>query len=412
VKVSFVEIYLEKIQDLLADKPSTLHPGPNGSSPSLGVRDLDGRGPRVQGCREMEVASLKALLHLARLGASRRHVAATRMNDRSSRSHSIFSITVTHVDPEDGRQFTGTLHLVDLAGSERQQMSRTEGRRLDEARSINRSLSTLGDVIAAVAPARGNRREALNHVPYRNSKLTWLLREALGGSARAVLVLAISPSSGDRPETLSSLRFGSRAMCMDNQPVAHIGAPQPREREQSISSEEEEQELPTRLKGHASPVSLASASTSACTSSTVSRFSSCSGCSASSSAAEQVPDLLADALSRTFGGRGRATFDSQDFSERFLAMREQVTSRNLQLLQEFECPPNSRFFTAPPRPKPERPRRWHASIAWDCMAGGEPKLRAQLFEACDSEDASAHRLMMEMSAEEFMALPIEPWGRW
>lgn len=401
VKVSFVEIYLEKIQDLLAGKPSSLHPGPNGSSPSLGVRDLDGRGPRVQGCREIEVASLKDLLHLARLGASRRHVAATRMNDRSSRSHSIFSITVTHVDPGDGRQFIGTLHLVDLAGSERQQMSRTEGRRLDEARSINRSLSTLGDVIAAVAPARGNQREACSHVPYRNSKLTWLLREALGGSARAVLVLAVSPSAVDRPETLSSLRFGSRAMSMDNQPVAHIGAPQPRQCNRSRSSDEEEQEMPTRVKGHASPLSLVSASASTCASSTVSL-----GCSASSSVADQVPDLLADALAQTFGACGGAAFDSQEFSERFMAMREQVTSRNLQLLPE--CRPHSGHLSA----APPRPRRWHASIAWDFTAGGEPKLRAQLFEACDSEDAGAHRLMMEMSAEEFMALPVEPWGRW
>jgi len=399
VKVSFVEIYMEKVQDLLADRASC-------GTPSLGVRDLDGRGPRVQGCREVEVDSLKDLLRLARLGSSNRHVATTRMNDRSSRSHSIFSITVAHIDPEDGRMFTGTLHLVDLAGSERQLLSHSEGQRLAEARTINRSLSTLGDVIAALAPTHGDRREALNHVPYRNSKLTWLLREALGGSAQAVLVLTISPAMVDRPETLSSLRFGSRAMRVCNQPAAHIGAAVSRSTEGSSASEEdEEEELLNSLKLRRS--------TSASTASTASLdiCSTHSGCAADeASDAEHEIDLLADALAQAFGCRGGVNFDSRDFAERFLAMREQVASRNSQLL---ECPPPCRYtWVSSQVTLPRRPRRWHASIAWDFAAGGTPKLRAQLFEACDGEESCDHRLMMEMSAEEFSALPVSPWGRW
>jgi hypothetical protein len=414
VKVSFVEIYLEKIQDLLADR---FQRGLRGSNPSLEIRDLDGRGPRVQGCREVEVSTPKDILRLARLGASQRHVAATRMNDRSSRSHSIFSMTVSHLDPEDGRMFTGTLHLVDLAGSERQQMSRAEGCRLDEARNINRSLSTLGDVIAALAPSHGDRREPLNHIPYRNSKLTWLLREALGGSAQAVLVLAVSPSMADRQETLSSLRFGSRAMYVDNKPVAHVGAPVPRAAPPVPPAEQEN--LP-RSSGkvitggswcHASAVSLSSASTSTCTASTTSLGIS-STYSGMADQASDLPekDLLAGALAQAFGGCGGANFNSADFAERFLEMRQQVTSRNIQLQENASL--HRHPWAAPLGPLPRGLRRWHASIAWDFNAGGRPKLRAQLFEGFEGDAEGKHRLMMEMSAEEFMALPISPWCRW
>lgn len=400
VKVSFIEIYLEKIQDLLL---------PRGSSPSLGVRDLDGRGPRVQGCREVEVSSPKDLLRLARLGASHRHVAATRMNDRSSRSHSIFSITVTHIDPEDGRKFTGTLHLVDLAGSERQQMSRAEGCRLDEARTINRSLSTLGDVIAALAPGHGERREALSHVPYRNSKLTWLLREALGGSAQAVLVLAVSPGMVDRPETLSSLRFGSRAMCVDNQPVAHIGAPAVPKAlllSRSVSEMEDSlEELPVNNhKLSAGGLLGRSASASTCTASTAS-LGLCSACSGGAAEQASEPQQLADAFAKAFGGSPKF-----DFAEQFLKMREMVTARNLQLREH--SPPCRHLGGCPLVPLPQRPRTWHASVAWDFAACGEPKLRAQLFEGSYDSEEPEHRLMMEMSAEEFMALPVTPWCRW
>jgi len=385
VKVSFVEIYLEKVQDLLADRSF-----PSCSTPSLGVRELDGRGPRVQGCREIEVNSLKDLLRLARLGASNRHVAATRMNDHSSRSHSIFSITVAHTDSENGQTFTGTLNLVDLAGSERQLLAHTEGQRLAEARTINRSLSTLGDVIAALARTHGDQREAL------------------GGSALAVLVLTISPAMVDRPETLSSLRFGSRAMCVQNQPAAHIAAPALQICGASSASEEDdEEELPNSLKLQRSTSELASTASTASLG-ICSTHSSCAAYEASN--ADHEIDLLADALAQAFGVREGVNFDSRDFAERFLAMREQVAARNFQL---HECAPPCRYsWVSSQIALPRRLRRWRASIAWDFVAGGEPKLRAQLFEAGDGDESSDNRLMMEMSAEEFAALPVSPWGRW
>lgn len=401
ITVSFVEIYLEKIQDLLANRRSS-----RPDSQNLGIRELDDRGPRVQGCCEVEVSSPKELIRLARMGAANRHVASTRMNSRSSRSHSIFSVTISHIDPQDGRIFSGTLHLVDLAGSERQLQSHAEGCRLNEARTINRSLSTLGNVIVALASANDEEKEALGHIPYRNSKLTWLLREALGGSSRAVLVLAVSPAMVDRRETLSSLRFGSRAMRVDNVPVARIAQrPQVPSRAAAEVCHTKCVDLACSLGHSASTTSTATASTTS--------LGACSG--VSFGAAEQVRDLceqyehdkehLAAALAQAFGVIGGGNFDARSFADRFLAVREQVVARNEQLMRSPPYPMRWAPLT------PHRPRKWHAAIAWDCSPGGEPKLRAQLFEACGSDD-SEHRLMMEMSAEEFSALPLSPWGRW
>merc|ERR1719230_2350167 len=110
------------------------------------------------------------------------------MNDRSSRSHSIFTISVSH-NESCGSRISGTLHLVDLAGSERQKNTQVDGERLIEARTINRSLSALGNVISALTKPRGWDER---HVPYRDSKLTMMLREALGGNARTALVITIS----------------------------------------------------------------------------------------------------------------------------------------------------------------------------------------------------------------------------
>merc|ERR1719174_1381833 len=257
------------------------------------------------------MASLKELLKVAKLGASRRHVAATHMNDRSSRSHSIFSITVRHVDPCDGAVFTGTLHLVDLAGSERQPASINDSQRVAEARTINRSLSTLGNVIEALARNTDDRCEALSHVPYRNSKLTWLLREALGGSAQAVLVIAISPSMVDRPETLSSLRFGSRAMCVANQPKAHVQAPMlltPLLRSTGAGSEDE---LSDEWKqNHSSSASTASTveSVSVCSPYSIAGGDEEESKASDSDDHDREIDVVANALLQAFGAAGAAAF--------------------------------------------------------------------------------------------------------
>lgn len=204
VTVSSVEIgSAERIQDLLA---------PGGAN--LAIRECSGRGACVQHCREVDVRSAEELLETARVAVSNRTTAATMKNEQSSRSHSIFTIVVSSVSSA-GVQRSGTLHLVDLAGSERQKQTQAEGQRLDEVRAINRSLSALGNVVAALAAGRPD----LGHVPYRDSKLTRMLREALGGNARTAIVLTVSPAMADRQETLSSLRFGSRARLVRNRPV-------------------------------------------------------------------------------------------------------------------------------------------------------------------------------------------------
>jgi len=276
--------------------------------------------------------------------------------------------------------------------------SRSEGRRLDEARNINRSLSTLGTVIVALASANDGHGMPLSHVPYRNSKLTWLLREALGGSAQAVLVLAVSPSMADRRETLSSLRFGSRAMCVDNQPVARIVS---RTHLQGGIPEEAILELPDSKFGDEVLLGHSASTSSTATAST----ESLGACSGASPGTEQ--ELMAEAFEQAFRSLGGANLDPRKISERFLAMREQISRRNEVLAR---APPFFRQWSQPPLF--QKPRKWHAAVAWDFSAGCEPKLRAQLFEACDVEDAGDHRLMMEMSAEEFAALPISPLGRW
>jgi hypothetical protein len=218
----------------------------------------------------------------------------------------------------------------------------------------------------------------------------------------------------DRRETLSSLRFGSRVMRIDNSPVARIAL---RAQSPSGTSSEDPSPLPdfrnAKAGGLAFSLGHSSSTASTATASTTS-LGACSGVSGGT--IDQVRDLceqhehdkelLAAALARAFGDIGGANFDARSFAERFLAVREQVVARNEQLMRSPPYPMRWAPLT------PHRPRKWHASIAWDFSIGGEPKLRAQLFEACGDADTSEHRLMMEMSAEEFSALPLSPWGRW
>jgi len=415
VTVSFIEIYLEKVQDLLGPQQG-----------SLAIRELDGRGPRVQQCREIAVTSPRELLRLARAGAARRSVAATRMNCCSSRSHSIFSITVTHIDPEDGAEYSGTLHLVDLAGSERQPQTRAEGRRLDEARTINRSLSVLGDVIAALASGSSSSRrggDALSHVPYRNSKLTQLLREALGGNSRAVLVLAISPAMADRRETLSSLRFGSRAKCIENQPVANVvvqpvapddGAaaagdePEP----EGGQLEGELRQLYDILAASGSATSLGSISSPKCFSSggissastRTASTSSLGVCSTGCGCCEALDrERLKEALVNAFGGPA----DARRLSDHYGTMRQQVTRRNAELARRASA------NACPDRSASER--RWQAAVVWDFTSERAPRLRAQLVENADclpGECCSEQRVVLDLSAEEFATMPRAPTMGW
>ncbi|XP_024367331.1 kinesin-like protein KIN-12F isoform X4 [Physcomitrium patens] len=211
-RCSFLEIYNEQITDLLEP-----------SSSNLQVREDATKGVYVEGLTEVEVQNEQDVLHLLLLGAANRRVAATNMNNESSRSHSVFTCIIEsqwECDQMINYRF-GRLNLVDLAGSERQRASGAEGERLKEAASINKSLSTLGLVIMVlVDTANGKQR----HVPYRDSKLTFLLQDSLGGNSKTTIIANISPSICASLETLSTLKFAQRAKFIRNNAVVNEDA--------------------------------------------------------------------------------------------------------------------------------------------------------------------------------------------
>lgn len=206
VKVSYIEIYMERIRDLL---------DPYKSKVNLQVREDVQRGIFVEGMTEVCVTSDDELLATMRAGAMNRAVAATGMNEGSSRSHSVFMVTLYQRHLATQATKAGTLYLVDLAGSEMVRKTGASGRQLEEAKTINKSLSALGMVINALTDA------GATHVPYRDSKLTRVLQESLGGNARTALIINVSPSSYNTAETLSTLRFGNRAKAIKNKAVVN-----------------------------------------------------------------------------------------------------------------------------------------------------------------------------------------------
>ncbi|KAJ6444532.1 kinesin heavy chain [Purpureocillium lavendulum] len=199
VRVSYMEIYMERIRDLLAPQ-----------NDNLPVHEEKNRGVYVKGLLEIYVSSVQEVYEVMRRGGNARAVAATNMNQESSRSHSIFVITVTQKNVETGSAKSGQLFLVDLAGSEKVGKTGASGQTLEEAKKINKSLSALGMVINALTDGKSS------HVPYRDSKLTRILQESLGGNSRTTLIINCSPSSYNDAETLSTLRFGTRAKSIKN----------------------------------------------------------------------------------------------------------------------------------------------------------------------------------------------------
>ncbi|XP_071549968.1 kinesin heavy chain-like isoform X2 [Panulirus ornatus] len=198
IKVSYFEIYMDKIRDLL-----------DVSKVNLSVHEDKNRVPSVKGATERFVSSPEEVFEVIELGKSNRHVAVTNMNEHSSRSHSVFLIQVKQENIENQKKLLGKLYLVDLAGSEKVSKTGAEGAVLDEAKNINKSLSALGNVIAALADGK-------THVPYRDSKLTRILQESLGGNARTTIVICASPASFNEAETRSTLDFGKRAKTIKN----------------------------------------------------------------------------------------------------------------------------------------------------------------------------------------------------
>ncbi|KAJ3033179.1 Kinesin-like protein kif3a [Rhizophlyctis rosea] len=204
VRASYLEIYNEDIKDLLDTKAGKLE-----------IKERADVGIYVKDLRTFVIKDVSEMDRLMSFGNKNRSVGATEMNARSSRSHSIFTITVEASEKSaDGEEHirAGKLHLVDLAGSERQSKTGATGERLKEATKINLSLSALGNVISALVDGKSS------HIPYRDSKLTRLLQDSLGGNAKTLMVATLSPASYNYDETVSTLRYANRAKSIKNKP--------------------------------------------------------------------------------------------------------------------------------------------------------------------------------------------------
>jgi len=200
ISVSMKEIYNEKIHDLLRDEQKSTKE--TKEEEELKIMNGD-RGMYVQGLTQETVQTEEEVLKLFKRGNSNRSIGRTNMNEHSSRSHSLLSVEVEGENLIAGIKYFGKLHLIDLAGSERLSKSLATGERLKEAQAINKSLSALGNVIEAL-------QKKTNHVPYRNSKLTYLLSDSLGGHAKTLMFINVSPNSTDAEETNCSLTFATR----------------------------------------------------------------------------------------------------------------------------------------------------------------------------------------------------------
>ncbi|KAI1788971.1 kinesin-domain-containing protein [Ganoderma leucocontextum] len=219
VEVSYIEIYNEKVRDLLNPK----------NTGNLRVREHPSLGPYVEDLSKLVVNSYDEMMTLMDEGNKARTVAATNMNETSSRSHAVFTLLLTmkrhDVDTNLDTEKVSRINLVDLAGSERANSTGATGQRLKEGANINKSLTTLGKVIAALAAAsmaegkKGKKGKGEDFVPYRDSVLTWLLKDSLGGNSKTAMIAAISPADVQYEETLSTLRYADQAKKIKNKAV-------------------------------------------------------------------------------------------------------------------------------------------------------------------------------------------------
>ncbi|XP_030768698.1 kinesin-like protein KIF1B isoform X4 [Rhinopithecus roxellana] len=204
VEVSYMEIYCERVRDLLNPK----------NKGNLRVREHPLLGPYVEDLSKLAVTSYTDIADLMDAGNKARTVAATNMNETSSRSHAVFTIVFTQKKHDNETNLStekvSKISLVDLAGSERADSTGAKGTRLKEGANINKSLTTLGKVISALAEV-SKKKKKTDFIPYRDSVLTWLLRENLGGNSRTAMVAALSPADINYDETLSTLRYADRA---------------------------------------------------------------------------------------------------------------------------------------------------------------------------------------------------------
>jgi len=230
VTCAYLEIYNEQLTDLLSNEDGNgdgiamdgmmmedNNGNHTGSIPSFGsfsggelaIREDPKKGTFVENLTKVKVNSAEETYEAFLRGSARRRVGETEMNRNSSRSHSVFSVTLTSTTRgRTTKEKKRTLHLVDLAGSERQKATEAIGARLKEASAINKSLSALGNVIKSLVDVANGRER---HVPFRDSKLTWLLKDALGGNAKCAVIACVSPSLINADETASTLKFANRA---------------------------------------------------------------------------------------------------------------------------------------------------------------------------------------------------------
>ncbi|CAD8069185.1 unnamed protein product [Paramecium primaurelia] len=200
IKISVTELYMEKVRDLQNIKKTDLK-----------IREDKNHSTYIEGVTETSIADQSEIYDILKMCNANRMIASTNMNEQSSRSHMIFLMTVQSIDLRDQSAKTGKLFLVDLAGSEKVSKTGAEGKILDEAKGINKSLSALGQVINALT-------DGSQHVPYRDSKLTRILQCSFGGNSRTTLIITCSPAQFNLQETLSTLRFGVRAKAIKNKP--------------------------------------------------------------------------------------------------------------------------------------------------------------------------------------------------
>ncbi|CAO2833966.1 unnamed protein product, partial [Amaranthus hypochondriacus] len=235
--VSFIEIHKEEVRDLLDSSLSTKSETTNTGKvnvpgkPPIQIRESSNGVITLAGSTEVEVRSLKEMAACLEQGSLSRATGSTNMNNQSSRSHAIFTITLeqmrklNHGNPENNNvngsindeYLSAKLHLVDLAGSERAKRTGSDGMRFKEGVHINKGLLALGNVISALGDEK-KRKEGV-HVPYRDSKLTRLLQDSLGGNSRTVMIACISPADINAEETLNTLKYANRARNIQNKPV-------------------------------------------------------------------------------------------------------------------------------------------------------------------------------------------------
>ncbi|KAJ4145560.1 hypothetical protein LMH87_004408 [Akanthomyces muscarius] len=238
VRVSYFEVYNEHVRDLLVPVNASLPPN------YLKIRESPTEGPYVKDLTEVPVRSIDEILRHMKNGDASRTTASTKMNDTSSRSHAVFTIMLRQIhhdmETDETTERSSRIRLVDLAGSERAKSTEATGARLREGSNINKSLTTLGRVIAALADPKtlrpGAKRKEV--VPYRDSILTWLLKDSLGGNSKTAMIACIAPSDYD--ETLSTLRYADQAKRIRTRAVVNQDQMSTAERDAQIAAMSEE----------------------------------------------------------------------------------------------------------------------------------------------------------------------------